>query len=416
MKKYIFFASCIKNMGGAQMYLRNKCLYLQDQGWDVSLVSAQKGKIYISELKRYNWFIPELGFNYYLFSRRKRERIVNEIIEKFIQKQYEDIVIESTCMSECTWGEVVAEKIGARHLCYILQEYNAANSLTEQKFLRFKYDRHELAGIVEKSLQNLFASFYPIDAAKSYFLPAYCNNVVEDIDSEDLKSINCQDYDYVVGCLSRLDKPFIIHALSDFINYAQSHSEKKFLLLMIGGSPEGSMFEKNIRKQFENVKNVTLYITGYLFPVPSQLLDICDAFFTSAGSSWVCMRSGVPTISYDGNDFRPIGILGRTTNSSLMRADNEPVQEFSSLLDDILEKGVYTKEKQTHEQNKPDFTEHDNFLSEMAKKKEYFGFDNVSLNNAEKKLSLLLRIVGAENYYRLGAWKKKMLNKTTSDR
>lgn len=416
MKKYVFFASCIKDMGGAQMYLRNKCLYLQEQGWDVSLVSAQKGRVYISELKKYDLFIPELGFDYYLFSKKRRERIVNEIIGKFIQKQYEDIVIESTCISECTWGEVVAERIGARHLCYILQEYNTTSSVTEQDFLCFKYDRHELAGIVQKSLQNLFASFYPIEAEKSYFLPAYCNNVVEDIDSDDLKNINRQDYDYVVGCLSRLDKPFIIHALSDFINYAQSHSEKKYLLLMIGGAPEGSTFEKNIRKQFENVKNVTLYITGYLFPVPSQLLDACDAFFTSAGSTWVCMRSGVPTISYDGNDFRPIGILGRTTNSSLMRADNEPEQELSSLIDEILEEKVYTKEKQTHEQNKPDFTDHDKFLSEMAKKKEYFSFDNVSMNNAEKKLSLLLRIVGAENYYSLGAWKKKMLNKTTSDR
>lgn len=416
MKKYIFFASCITGMGGAQMYLRNKCLYMQEQGWDVSLVSAQKGKVYISELKKYDWFIPELGFDYYLFSRRKRELIVNEIIGKFVQKQYEDVVIESTCISECTWGEVVAERIGGRHFCFILQEYNAVSSLTEQDFLRFKYERYELAGIVKKSLQNLFASFYPIESDRSYFLPAYCNNVVEDVVSDDLKNIDRQNYDFVIGCLSRLDKPFIIHAIEDFIHYAHCHSDKYYLLLMIGGAPEGSAFEMIVKKQLERISNVTLYITGYLFPVPSQLLNVCDAFFTSAGSAWVCMRSGVPTISYDGNDFRPIGILGRTTNSSLMRADNEPVQELSSLLDDILEKKLYEKRKQTHELSKPDFTSHDMFLSEMAKKKEYFSFDNLSLNNTEKKLSILLRIVGAENYYRLGAWKKKMLNKTTSDR
>lgn len=398
------------------MYIRNKCLYLQEQGWDVSLISAQKGKVYIAELIQYDWFIPELGFNYYLFSRKKRERIVNEIINQFVTKQYEDIVIESTCMSECTWGEVVAERIGARHLCFILQEYNKVSSQIEQAYLRFKYERHELAGIVQKSLQKLFASFYPIEVEKSFYLPAYCNNVVEDIDSEDLKYINRQDFDYVVGCLSRLDKPFIIHAIGDFIKYAQFHKNKRYLLLMIGGAPEGSKFEKNIRKQFDNINNVTLYITSYLFPVPSQLLNICDAFFTSAGSAWVCMRSGVPTISYDGNDFRPIGILGRTTNNSLMRSDNEPAQELSSLLDVILEKKVYTKEKQTHELSKPNFIEHDLFLTEMATKKEYFSFDNLSLNNSEKKLSILLRIVGADNYYKLGAWKKKKLNKTTSDR
>lgn len=398
------------------MYLRNKCLYMQELGWDVSLVSAQGGKVYISELKQYDWIIPELGFDYYLFSRRKRESIVNEIIEKFIQKQYENIVIESTCMSECTWGEVVAERIRARHLCYILQEYNATSSITEQDFLCFKYERHELVGIVQKSLQNLFASFYPIDAEKSYFLPAYCNNVVEDIESVDLKNINRQNYDYIVGCMSRLDKPFIIHAIRDFVNYAQNHEDKRYLLLMIGGAPEGSVFDKNIRKMFADIPNVTLFITGYLFPIPAKLLDICDAFFTSAGSSWVCMRSGIPTISYDANDFRPIGIMGRTTNSSLMRSEDEPVQDLTDLLDDILEKNRYPKEESTYEMNKPDFSSHDKFLEEMAENKDYFTFENVQLNISEKKLSVLLRFFGAENYYKLGAWKKKALNKTTSDR
>jgi len=416
MKKYIFFASCITGMGGAQMYLRNKSLYLQEQGWDVSLVSAQRGKIYILELKRYDWFIPELGFNYYLFSGRKRERIVNEIIGNFIQQQFEDIVIESTCMSECTWGEVVAEKIGARHLCYILQEYNVANSFTERNFLRFKYERHELAGIVQKSLQNLFTSFYPIETEKSYYLPAYCNNVVEDIDSEDLKNINRQDYDYIVGCLSRLDKPFIIHAINGFIDYAQSHLEKKYLLLMIGGAPEGSSFIKNINKLFERISNVTLHITGYLFPVPSKLLDICDVFFTSAGSAWVCKQSGIPTITYDGNDFHPIGILGRTTNNCLLRDKNEPILDLSNLLDKVLLEKSYVKEPSTQELNNPDFSSHDQFLFEMSREKNYFDFEHVTQSVSEKKLKALLFIFGAENYYKMGNWKKRLLNKSSSDR
>lgn len=416
MKKYIFFASCIKDMGGAQMYLRNKCLYLQTQGWDVSLVSAQKGKVYISELKKYDWFIPELAFDYYLFSRKRRELIVNEITSRFIQKEYDDIVIESTCISECTWGEVVAEKTRARHLCFLLQEDNTVNSPTDRQFLKFKYERHELAGIVQQSLQNLFASFSPIIAEKSYYLPAYCNNVVEDVDCDILNRIDIQCVDHIIGCLSRLDKPFIIPAFKDFINYAQRHRDKKYLLLLIGGAPKGSSYEKNINIMFKEVENVKLLITGYMYPVPSSLLDKCDAFFTSAGSSWVCKRSGVPTISYDANDLHPIGIMGRTTDNGIMRGDNEPVVELTQLLDEILEEKKYQKQPPSYELSKPDFSSHDTFLKGMSSNKEYFSFENTVLTKEENKLAILLKLCGAERYYNLGALKRRVLKRSSSDR
>ena len=142
MKKYIILASCINGMGGAQMYFRNKCLYLQTKGWDVSLLSAQEGRVLIDELKQYNWFIPEFGFDYYLFSKKKREKIINQIINKLIKENYDEIIIESSCFSECTWGEVLAKMIGARHLCFVLQEFNPVDSFTIRNFLIFKHKRH----------------------------------------------------------------------------------------------------------------------------------------------------------------------------------------------------------------------------------------------------------------------------------
>ena len=403
-------------MGGAQMYLRNKCLYMKEQGWEVDLVSAQKGRIYISELKQYSWFIPEIGFDYYLFDSPKRERIINEICARLFSQKYEDIVIESTCIPECTWGEVVSERIRARHLCFILQEYNEVTSIVKQNFLQFKYNRHELAGIIEQSLFNLFSSFSPIPLEKSYSLPAHCNNVVEDKENIDFDFIDYHKYDYTVGCVSRIDKPFIHPALNDFIVYARQHQDKKYLLLIVGGAEEGTAYEKNIRKLFKSVNNVTLVITGYIYPIPSSLLNSCDAFFSSSGSALVCMRSGVPTICYDASDFRPIGILGRTTDSPLFRASNEPVQNLSILLDEILEEKKYRKEFPTYELCKPDFSSHDQFISEMAKNKEYYSFKNISLNKSETKLKILLKIFGAETYKKMGTWKKRMLNHGTSDR
>ena len=162
---------------------------------------------------------------------------------------------------------------------------------------------------------------------------------------------------------------------------------------------------------FKNIQNAEIFITGYIFPVPAKLLDVCNAFFTSAGSCRACMRTGIPTISYDANDFRPIGILGRTTNQVLMRDDNEPIPDFSELMDDILERKIYEKETQIPQIDKPDFSSHDEFVSLMSSKHEYFNFDDNDIEIKEKIKSICLRILGANTYSKLGALKNILLTK-----
>lgn len=418
MKKYVFLTPTIASMGGAQMYIRNRALDVQEKGWKVDIITAQKGKVYIPELREYDFCIPELEFCYYLFSKKKRNYIIDIICKRILDAEYDEIVIESTCLSESTWAEVIAQRCNARHFAYLLQEDNTLISKIDQDFINFKFQRRELASITDQSAYDMFSNFSPITMEESAgcHLPAYCNNVEEDIDSEWLYKIKSNHFDYLVGCLSRLNKPFIIPALNQFEKYVRAHQNKRYLLVMIGGAPESSHFEKNIRRKFRHVNNVDLLITGYMFPISTRLLNTFDAFFTSAGSSWVCMRSGIPTISFDGNDFMPIGVLGRTTNHSLFRGDNEPPLDFASLMDEILIKGSFERQESHHELNKPDFTQHDSYRQKMSRNKEYFSFENAKLNASDKRLSFMLCIIGSNAYFRLGAFKRKLLNSTTSDR
>lgn len=410
-KKYIIIIPSIINMGGAQMYVRNKVVYLQENGWKVDLISAQSGKVYIPELRQFNCIIPELCFDYYLFSKKKREHIVDSLVGRILDYDYDDIVIESTCIPACTWAEVLAERCNARHLAYLLQEDNTLTTETEQQFVKFKFDRRELASIADPSAYNIFASFSPISMQQSVEcrLPAYCSNVEEDIHSEWIDIIKAIKYDYLIGCLSRLDKPFIMPAVNDFICFAEAHSDKQMLLVMMGGAPEGSNFEKDIRKIVSKVENVELIVTGYLFPVSIKLLAMFDAFFSSAGSAAVCMRTGIPTVSYDCNDFKPIGVLGRTTKHSLFRDDSELPLNLCSLLDEIVVKKNFSREASTHELNKPDFTSHDQFLHLMSKEKQYFSFSNPKMGASEKKLAFMLRLIGAKAYAKLGRIKRYYL-------
>lgn len=412
MKKYVFLTPTIASMGGAQMYIRNRAVDVQEKGWKVDIITAQKGKVYIPELQKYDLIIPELGFCYYLFTNKKRDCIIDTLSKRIMDAEYDEIVIESTCLSESTWAEVVAQRCNASHLAYLLQEDNTLTSKIDRDFICFKFQRRELASITDQSAYDMFSNFSPItkeDSAACH-LPAYCNNVEEDIDSEWLYKFKSIKYDYLVGCLSRLDKPFIIPALSQFIKFACAHPNKRFLLVMMGGAPVKSHFERNIRKKFRNINNVELLITGYMFPVSTRLLNAFDVFFTSAGSSWVCMRSGIPTISFDGNDFLPIGVLGRTTNHSLFRGENEPPLDFTSLMDEILIEGNFEHQEAHHELNKPDFSQHDSFLQRMSKEKKYFSFEDAKLSASDKWLSCMLGVFGSVSYNKLSELKRRWLN------
>lgn len=412
-KKYVIITPRIINMGGAQMYVRNKIVYMQEKGWKVDLISAKAGKVYIPELRQFDCFIPELGFDYYLFSKRKRENIMAGLVGRVLDANYEKIIIESTCIPECTWAEVLAERCNACHLAYLLQEHNMVTADTERQFVKFKFNRHELASITDQSAYDMFVRFSPITMQQSVEcqLSACCSNVEEDIHSEWIDRIKSIKHDYFIGCLSRLDKPFIIPAIKDFVSFAEIHPDKQMLLVMMGGAPDGSNIEKTIRGLLASVANVNLLITGYMFPISTRLLSLFDAFFSSAGSSWVCMRSGIPTISYDGNDFKPIGILGRTTQHSLFRDEKELPLDLCSLLDEILIKKKYTREASTHELYKPDFSSHDMFLQMMSKEKMYFSFNNINMGVSEKKLSVMLRLIGAKAYYKLSELKRNILKR-----
>lgn len=416
MKRYVFMTPSVINMGGAQMYVRNKVIWLRKQGWDVQIISVYQGEAIIAELKEFDTYVSEILFPIYLFSQKKRREVITIIESKIQPKDFEEIIIESTCIGITTWAEVIAAEIGAKHIVYLLQEMNFIDNPHLQKFFIFKHKRRELVSITNQSLMLMFAPFFPIPIELSYWLPAYCNNVVEDIDSSYLQSISWSKYDYKVCCLSRIDKPFIITAVTHFARFAQRYNDKKFLLFMIGGAPDHTSFESNIRRIFNGIKNVELVISGYMFPISAKLMECFDAFFASAGSCWVCMRSGVPTIAIDGNDFMPTGIMRHTTMHSLFRGEDEPVLDYQEVFENVVIQNKYPRMTPDHEIVAPDFSNHMEFCRNTENRYAYFKMDIRLHSWVDHKLRFILFLIGAKNYIKLGKLKNKILRKKTSDR
>lgn len=409
MKKYIFIAPTVANMGGAQMYIRNKMLWLKQQGWDVDIIVAQGGAAKLVDLQRFECVVSELAFDILNFSEKKKVKVVNKIVHRIGAVKTDNVVIESTCISETLWAEAVAKRIFAKHFVYLLQEENKINNKGVQDFFLFKLKRKELYGIIEPSLDKMFRPFYQIANNEMYHLPAHSENVEADIDSPFINLVSKSKKDYVVGMFSRLDKPFVIPAIKKFCQYANNHHDSKYLLLVMGDAPEGVNLGKKILNLIKKTtRNVSLVLTGYIYPVPTRLLKLCDVFFSSAGCAWVCARSGVPTIAIDGNDFSPIGILGRTTTHALFRGENESKQDFFKLMDEVLTEKKHKKESPYYKEGLPDFGDHIKALEESVSEKEYFDVESIKPETKmDFKLKYALAVIGPKNYLKLGALKEK---------
>nr|WP_303776151.1 hypothetical protein [Bacteroides intestinalis] len=407
MKKYVIIIPNIGNMGGGQMYVRNKMLWLRKNGWKVDIVYCTAENVVLSELNNVGKQILDIEFSYYFTPKCRRKHIIDEMYEYLYEEKADEYIIETTSIPCATWGEVLALSLGAKHFVYLINESNVLDTNKCFDFLYFKHGRKELASITNTSLQQMFERYVSIPVEKSYSLSACCINVVEDCDNSFCEIINEQKVDYVLGCLGRLDKPFIFPMLSQLNEYIMSHENKQFLLLMIGGAPIGSKIDKEVHKIFANIGNVKLILTGYMFPVSRKLISMCDVFISSAGSAWATVKEGIPTISMDGNDYLPIGVLGRTTNSSLFRSDEELPLSLSDLLDDILFNKIYKKDISVVD-SEPEFDDHLNFVRSGTKDRLYYDMNSIKLAITEQFfLKVGLLTLGAKGYCKLSNLKSK---------
>lgn len=325
-------------MGGAQMYVRNKILFLRSQGWDTDVLFYNEGEICIPELREYKQSrVPDLIKDIKVLSKRKVRNIVDSISEKY--SNYDEIVIESNTYHLSFWGELLAEKTNGKHVIFIIEENFPRISLKEAEFFKFKLQRGELV-MTSARVQQLLGSYYDDSLCigkEAFELPSY-TNVTSDDDIDVRYDANFP----VILSIGRLDKPYIVPMIKSISEFAKNVEVNFFL---VGDAAEKKYLDE-VKSTLALAPKIHPYYFGYMYPIPTKLLKLADVVVASSGSVLVGYENGIPTIAIDGNDSDAIGVYGETTSNTLFR-ENESKITISSLLEDILVKHKYPKKEET---------------------------------------------------------------------
>lgn len=402
MKKYIIFCYSITGMGGGQQFVYTKSNFLVHQGYDVSVYSTIEGKIIIEGLKQYERLIhKELKYPPCSFRKSKIDMFVNSIVSG-LKGKYDEILIESDGGYETQWAEMIAKKLNAQHIIFsVAEQQNKSYSKDFLDYLYFKYERKELYGITKDSIRLLFKGYKDIVDSEKYFFSATCNNVVDEYDNTtafDLPKVDCN-----IAGIWRTNKEGFVECMESIVPFVSRHSDMTFNIVIIGaGSKEN---EKTVKKLLDNFPNANPIFMGFMYPIPKSFLLNMDVFVSTAGSSRIPIKYGVPSISVtseiatDGSvKFYSLGILNYTTRNTVVPEDT------GCKTDELLEKVIiegYCKNHSTLGMENSYFDEKIELKDELSK---YgcIGIHHYDINKIapmlkiEKGYSLIGRVLGAK--------------------
>lgn len=306
MKKFIIIGWC-GGMGGGHIYTRNQCVVAKKLGWTPIVIHFSAKDTVISDLKQFdNNRIRELRFPPSYYSKKEQKRIINKLLNIIKPQQNDLFFVESndTCVSY--WGELLANRLKCKHFSFLLEFY-FQNKEDNFDFLEFKLRRKELAGIMENSLPNLFQSRLILSEDENKWINAFCTNSVESIPIP--FELDTSSYDYVIGNIGRSSKPYVQWLGEDISAFAENHPDKRFLVILVGGEKD-SPAERRIVGSLEKCGNVDVFSTGFLFPIPMDLLKKLDVVTATSGCIRAAQEANIITIAYKDNEREPYGVCG----------------------------------------------------------------------------------------------------------
>lgn len=338
--KYVFLTNSMGGYSGGPSYVQTKMNYLRDKGWEVQVFDSTgftNARIEIPGLKEFEKNrIQELFFNPFLLRKNRREKVIDEIIDKIGTD--DRIVIESNTVSMSVWGELLASRIGAKHIVFLLSERLAISDISLYRYFKFKSLRGEFFSISANAFKNLmhrFETFENVEAEK-YHWAAKMSVPIEDVECECLN--NRDKADYNIGHFGR-KKGYFDYMFDQVKRFANKHQDKSINFVLLGVDDIPQTLSENLPS------NVQLMLIPAQQPIPKMFFDKSDVVVATAGCAYMSYLFGAKVISMDIYKNLPLGVLGYTTRDGNLRsADNHNNLSLSDTLENVLVKGMYKRQ------------------------------------------------------------------------
>lgn len=330
---YIFLSWTLHGYAGGQSYTNTKTKWLQKQGWTVLAFDAvyRKNEPCLDYLQPFsNNTIRELIYEPFYFSKSKIRRIVDIIDLRIADRG--NIVIESNAVVLCIWGEIIAKSLGAKHICYPLEENYIISNRKMFDFFYFKALRNELFFIKPRAFQHFFENYMRFDISESKSWNAVEGVNIEDIHYEQINQLPVANFNIL--SFGR-KKSYFYDMVSSIVDFARENSNVQINLVFLGLEDDEDF--KKLLNQSPNINSVCL---GMLRPLPKIIFEKSDVVIASSGCAQIAFEAGNKTICICAEDHKPLGVLGYTTTSILYRTVEEQ-RTVASLLTEILIDGKY---------------------------------------------------------------------------
>lgn len=309
VKKYIFLVKGIDGLSGGPRYVNNKCRFLREHGWDVQVIwtydfeSVQLA--HVMPFDNPEHIFHELQFYPCWFTKKQRKSIIDRIIA--VVGGGDQIVVESNKLQLGAWGEMLAERLGAKHLCFVTTEKIKIKNKRTFDFYYSKLKRNEFFTIHEAAVKFLFSGFVEIEHPERYFWSA-----LQDVDVEEYPFPvfdNMPKADYVITHFGRT-KAYFNYMLDEIKHFVAQNQQKTINLFFLGEVGE----QGNIEKAFDRCGNrVRVFSHPAVKVVPQQVFLQSDVIIATAGCAWIATNGGGKVISMDVNRNVPLGLMGYTT-------------------------------------------------------------------------------------------------------
>ena len=334
--KYVILTYQMAGFTGAPSYINNKVKWLKERGVD-TVVFDNYGGLFINKEIVLEYLLPyknnrmlELFFPPSYFTKRQRTRIIERLL--MAVGDAEDCVVESNSPRLALWGELLAERLGAKHLILNVGEQLSIHNNEEFGFLDFKLNRHELFTIKPQTIINMFKGYRTIsdDEAQNAFFAASMGVKAEDVPMPELDDL--PEAKYIILSFGRY-KTYFENMVKGVVEFSEKHSEDSVNFLIMGDVALPPQTEKML----ESAPNLFVKFIPSKRPVPKAVFDYSDVVIATSGCANLSYKTGAKTISMDVNTCLPLGVMGYTTIDSVYSSNKEqPHYDVCNLLEDVL--------------------------------------------------------------------------------